>query len=79
MNHIHFSMMAATIVWIYGVRLENIPERRYKVRGRNSFAFSDLRHIIAKASLSEDFDAVCHSHPKSLQKYFIDMLLRLVA
>ncbi|MCP4976594.1 MAG: transposase [Maribacter sp.] len=79
MNHIHFSMMAATIVWIYGARLENIPERRHKVRGRNSFAFSDLRHIIAKAALSENFDAVCYSHPKSLKKYFIDVLLRMVA
>ena len=79
MNHIHFSMMAATIVWIYGARLENIPERRHKVRGRNSFAFSDLRHIITKAALSENFDTVCHSHPKSLKKYFIDILLRMVA
>jgi len=29
--------------------------------------------------LSDDFDAVCHSHPKSMKKYFIDMLLRMVA
>jgi len=79
MNHIHFSMMAATIVWIYGARLENIPERRHKVRGRNSFAFSDLRYIITKAALSENFDTVCHSHPKSLKKYFIDILLRMAA
>jgi len=79
MNHIHFSMMAATVVWIYGSRLANIPERRHNVKGRNSFAFSDLRHVIAKAALSENFDAVCHSHPKSLKKYFIDMLLRMVA
>jgi hypothetical protein len=78
-NHINFSMMAATIIWIYGARLENIPERRHKVRGRNSFAFSDLRHIITKAALSENFDAVCHSHPKAMKKYFIDMLLRMVA
>ena len=42
-THINFSMMAATIIWIYGARLENTPERRHKVRGRNSFAFSDLR------------------------------------
>ncbi|MCP4622918.1 MAG: transposase, partial [bacterium] len=26
-NHINFSMMAATIIWIYGARLENTPER----------------------------------------------------
>ncbi len=79
MNHINFSMMAAAIIWIYGARLENTPERRHKVKGRNSFAFSDLRHIITKAALSEDFDTVCHSHPKSLKKYITDMLLRMVA
>ena len=75
-NHINFSMMAATVTWIYGARLENIPERRHKVRGRNSFAFSDLRHIIAKAALSDDFDTV---HPKSLKKSFISTLLCMVA
>ena len=78
-NHINFSMMAATVTWIYGARLENIPERRHKVRGRNSFAFSDLRHIIAKTALSEDFDAFCRNHPKSLKKSFINTLLRMVA
>ena len=31
-THINFSMMAATIIWIYGTRLENTPERRHKVR-----------------------------------------------
>jgi len=78
-NHINFSMMAATITWIYGARLQDIPERRHKVRGRNSFAFSDLRHIIAKAALTGDFDAVCRNHPKSLNKSFISTLLRMVA
>jgi hypothetical protein len=33
-------------------------------QGHNSFAFSDLRHIIAKAVLSEDFDAVCCNYLK---------------
>jgi len=60
-------MMAATVTWIYGARLENTPERRHKVRGRNSFAFSDLRHIIAKAALSENFDAVCGNYLKALK------------
>ncbi len=78
-NHINFSMMAATVIWIYGARLVNIPERRHKVKGRNSFAFSDLRHIITKAVLNKDFDTVCRTHPKSLKKYFIDVLLRMVA
>ncbi len=78
-NHLNFSMMAATITWIYGARLENIPERRHKVRGRNSFAFSDLRHIIAKAALTDDFDAVCYRHDKYPRKSFVDALLRMAA
>lgn len=78
-NHINFSMMAATIIWIYGSRLENIPERRHKVKGHNSFAFSDLRHIIAKAALSHDFDAVCNKTQKLPRKSFVDALLRMVA
>jgi len=35
-THINFSMMATTIIWIYGARLENTPERRHKVRGRTA-------------------------------------------
>lgn len=77
-NHINFSIMAATITWIYGARLENIPERRHKVKGRNSFAFSDLRHIIAKAALSDDFHAVCNQEQKLPRKSFLEALLRMV-
>jgi hypothetical protein len=79
MNHISFSMMAATITWVYGARLENVPERRHKVKGRNSFAFSDLRHIIAQAALTDDFDAVCNKKQKLPRKSFVDALLRMVA
>ena len=78
-NHMNFSMMAATVTWVYGARLENTPERRHKVRGRNSFAFSDLRHILAKAALNENFDAVCHKREKISRKSFVSALLRMVA
>ena len=77
-NHINFSMMATTITWIYGSRLENIPDRRHKVKGRNGFAFSDLRHIIAKAALSGDFDAVCNKTQKLPRKSFVQALLAMV-
>ena len=79
MNHMNFSMMAATIIWIYGARLENTPERRHKICGRNSFAFSDLRRIIAKAALTNNFDAVCNTPDKLPRKSFVDCLLRMVA
>jgi len=78
-NHINFSTMAATVTWIYGAHLENTPERRHKVKGRSSFAFSDLRHIIANAALSENFDAVCHKHEKLSRKSFVSAMLRMAA
>jgi hypothetical protein len=71
--------MADTITWIYEARLENIPERRHNVRGSNSFTYSDLRHIIAKAILIDDFGAVCHTQNKLLRKSFVDTLLHMVA
>ena len=77
-NHINFSTMAATITWIYGTRLESTPERRHKVKGRNSFAFSDLRRIISKAALSDDFNAVCNKEQELPRKSFVDALLRMV-
>ena len=73
------SLLYGLVVRLHGARLEKIPERWHKVRGRNSFAFSDLRHIIAKAALSEDFDGVCCNHHKSLKKSFINALFRMVA
>ncbi len=78
-NHINFSMMAATITWIYGALIEHIPERRHKVRGRNSYAFSDLRHIIANAAMTDNFSAVCDRHGKLSRKSFVDTLCALTA
>ncbi|WP_419605760.1 transposase, partial [Thiolapillus sp.] len=48
-NHLNFCMMAVTLTWIYADRLKADPERRHKVKGRTSFAFSDVRRIIAEA------------------------------
>jgi len=78
-NHLNFSLMATAITWIYGARLEHIPERRHTVKGRSSFAFSDLRHIIAKAALTDDFNAVCNKSQKLPRKSFVDALLQMVA
>ena len=52
-NHLNFCMMASTLTWLYADRLKADPDRRHKVKGRTSFAFSDVRRIIAEAALSE--------------------------
>ena len=54
-NHLNFCMMATTMTWIYADRITADPKRRHIVKGRTSFAFSDVRRLIANAALSEDF------------------------
>jgi len=72
-------MMAASLTWIYAARLRPHPQRRHKVKGRTSFAFSDVRRIIAEAALSEDFDQVCPKPTSPPQKSLVNALLRMVA
>jgi len=48
-------MMATTLTWICADRIKANPERRHLVKGRTSFAFSDVRRLIANAALSEHF------------------------
>jgi len=78
-NHLNFCMMAATVTWIYADRIKNDPERRHIVKGRTSFAFSDVRRLVANAALSEDFLRLWPASPKPRQNSFVSVLLRMVA
>lgn len=78
-NHLHFCTMATTITWIYAGRIKADPQRRHIVKGRTSFAFSDVRRLIANAALSEDFLRLWPSPCKHQQKSFVSLLLRMVA
>jgi hypothetical protein len=78
-NHLQFCMMAVTLTWIYAARLRPNPQRRHKVKGRTSFAFSDVRRIIAEAALSEDFEGVCPKPTSPPDKSLVATLLRMVA
>ena len=78
-NHLNFCMMAATVTWIYADRIKADPERRHVVRGRTSFAFSDVRRLIANAALTNDFLGLWPTLSKSRNNSFISVLLRMVA
>jgi hypothetical protein len=78
-NHLNFCMMAATLTWIYADRIRADPKRRHIVKGRTSFAFSDVRRLIANAVLSEDFLRLWPSLHKSPNNSFVSVLLRMVA
>jgi len=78
-NHLNFCMMATTLTWIYADRLQQMPDRRHKIRGRSSFAFSDVRRILAEAALNPDFRSICSLPSQTPQNSFIKTLLRMVA
>ena len=78
-NHLNFCMMATTVTWIYADRLKVDPERRHKVKGRTSFAFSDVRRIMAEAALDENFDRVCPKLGNPPENSLVAVLLRMVA
>ena len=78
-NHLNFCMMASTLTWIYAARLKTSPERRHKVKGRGSFAFSDVRRIIAEAALNNDFHRLCPKPSNSPVNSMVAVLLRMVA
>ena len=79
LNHLNFCMMATTLTWIYAGRLQTAPDRKYKIRGRTGFAFSDVRRIIAEAALDQDFQSICPLPVQTPQKSFVKTLLRMVA
>lgn len=78
-NHLNFCMMAATFTWIYADRIKADPQRRHIVKGRTSFAFSDIRRLIANAALSDDFLRLWPGRRKAQENTFISLLLRIVA
>ncbi len=78
-NHLNFCMMTTTVTWIYADRIQADPKRRHVVKGRTSFAFSDVRRLIANAALTEDFLRLWPDPPQQRQNAFVSLLLRMVA
>ena len=78
-NHLHFCMMATSVVWIYASRLEKTPSRRHIVKGRNHFAFSDVRRLVTKAALDDNFGILFPVPRKSVVNSLVAVLLRMAA
>jgi len=78
-NHLHFCMMATSLAWIYASRLDKTPSRRHVVKGRNHFAFSDVRRLITEAALDDNFSILCPGPPKSTINSLVAVLLRMAA
>jgi hypothetical protein len=79
MSHLNFCMMATSVAWIYASLLEKTPNRRHVVKGRNHFAFSDVRRLIAKAALDDNFGILFPVPSKSAINSLVAVLLRMAA
>ena len=78
-NHLEFCMMATTLTWVYACRLEKTPNRRHAVKGRSHFAFSDVRRLVAKAALDDNFVILCPVQRKSVINSLVTAFLRMAA
>lgn len=78
-NYLNFCMMASAFTWIYASKLVNAPDRKHKIKGRNSFAFSDIRRVIAKEVLIDKFNRAFPVQEQTPRKSFINTLLKMVA
>ena len=78
-NHLDFCMMATSLTWIYACRLEKTPSRRHAVKGRDHFAFSDVRRLVAQAALDDDFAILCPALDKSVGNSLMAALMRMAA
>lgn len=78
-NHLEFCMMATSLTWIYACRLANTPSRRHAVHGRDHFAFSDVRRLLTRAALDDNFTLLCPPPDKPVDNSLVAALLRLAA
>ena len=69
-NHLNLCMMATSLTWVYACHLNKTPSRRHAVKGRNHFAFSDVRRLIAQDALDKDFQLVCPLPRKPIENSF---------
>ncbi|RUM35108.1 MAG: hypothetical protein DSY58_07400 [Desulfobulbus sp.] len=72
-------MMATTLTWVYACRLEKTPRRRHAVKGRGHFAFSDVRRLVAKAAMDDNFVILCPVQRKSVINSLVTAFLRMAA
>jgi len=79
MNHLNFCMMSSTFTWIYASHLEKIPSRRHSVKERASYAFSDVRRLVAKEALDNNFNRLFPVPKKSTINSLVSCLLRIAA
>jgi hypothetical protein len=78
-NHLHFCMMAITLTWIYALRLNQPPQKRYSIKGREHYSFSDIRYAIAEVAAQKEFSVLLNKMRKPKKNNLIAAFLKLAA
>jgi hypothetical protein len=68
-----------TVLTYDQVVMQKTPRRRHSVKGRDRFAFSDVRRLVAQAALNEDFALLCPIPRNSVTNTLVTALMRLAA
>ena len=64
---------------LIGAMLSKTHQRRHDIQGRQYFAFSDVRRLIAKAVLYKNFIRLFPIPRKTPQNFLVSTMLRLAA
>ena len=78
-NHLNLCMMATSVTWVYAMQLDKTPKRRHAVKGRNHYAFSDVRKDITETIMSKNFCTICSHERRSIINSVVAALLRMAA
>lgn len=78
-NHFELCCLATSMVWIYAMKQEKAPARRFPDSTRH-FSFSDIRREIRKKYFGEtNLNSICPEAVKSAGKLILDMIFRPAA
>jgi hypothetical protein len=73
-NHFDMCCIAMTAAWIYALKQEKTPVRKFKTTKANSYAFADVRRKIKNEYYeSFNFIDICSLKGKSMVNYIRDM------
>ncbi len=76
-NHFDLCCIAMTAAWIYTIKQEKAPVRKFKTARANSYAFADIRRKIKNEYYeSFNFMDICSSKGKSLINYIRDIIFQ---
>ena len=78
-NHLHFCMMATSLVWLYAAHCPEPPARRYHSAHTTEFAFADVRRALSRSFAEEGFGIVCAEADKPHRNPLIATIMDLVA